>query len=428
MTEHLSPVVIDNYHRQKLTPAELLGVGDHLAVCAECRDSVESVLNYGVAGLYAELVKEAAVNQHLNFEQIATYVDGRLTGEERRMIEDHLASCGECPPLVADLRVFRNEIAPDLDREYRPAEDVPRVPSGSIGKRKAAALPASFSKIPLWVYAPALLLLTVVGWMAWRATTKQATSETPITYVSPAPAPSPSINPASPLPPPEMAPLFIQLNDGDSTLTLDTHGRLAGVDQWPSNYRQLAKDALSNQLVERSPLLAGLNRPGSSLMGGDDRQHFAVIEPAGKVILDDRPLFRWSRLGGATGYVVEVYDEKFNRVASSPLLTSNSWTAPPIARGQVYSWQVKANRNGKYLIAPRPPAPQTKFRILDQVAAAEIERVRRDYASSHLLLGLLYARAGLLTEADHEFRILQEANPNSEVARKLLESVSAQRR
>ncbi len=420
MTEHLLSAQIENYQRQKLTPAELLGVDDHLAECAECRRLVESALSNDAMALYAELAAEAAIGPHLAFEQGAAYVDGLLTGEQRRMIEDHLASCARCAPFTDDLRAFRNEIAPELDREYRPqgmAEGA--APPAGWRDRIVAALPAPFFKIPLLGYAaPALLLLAVAGWWAWRATSKQTPPQ--IVHTSPMPAPSPT---------PEIAPVLVKLNDGGSSLMLDAEGRLASVGGWPPVYQQLAKDALSNQRVERSPLLAGLSRPGSSLMGGDDEgRRFAVIEPAGKVVLTDRPTFRWSRLDGATGYVVEVYDAQFNPAASSPVLTSASWTPPLLARGQVYSWQVKAIRDGQEFIAPRPPAPQAKFRILDQATAAEIARARRDYASSHLLLGLLYARAGLLAEAEQEFRALQKANPDSAVALRLLATVQASRR
>jgi len=420
VTEHLSSAQVANYYWRKLAPAELLGVDDHLAGCAECRRLIESALNNGAPPLYVELAAEAAIGRHLTFDQSAAYVDGLLTGDDRRMIEDHLASCAQCAPLVADLRAFRNEIAPELDREYRPQGNAEEV--AGWRDRIVGALPAPFVKFPLWVYAaPALLLFAVAGWMAWRATPNERRPRIAIT--SPTPAPSPTL---------EIAPVLVQLNDGGSSLTLDAEGRLTGVDGWPSEYRQLAKDALSNQRVEKSPLLAGLSRPGSSLMGGDDQgQRFAAIEPAGRVTLTDRPTFRWSRLNGSAGYVVEVYDAQFNLAASSPPLTGVSWTAPPLARGQVYSWQVKAIRDGQEFIAPRPPAPQARFRILDQGAAAEITRARRDYASSHLLLGLLYARAGLVAEAEQEFRALQKANPdspNAEVAQKLLASASGLRR
>jgi hypothetical protein len=130
---------------------------------------------------------------------------------------------------------------------------------------------------------------------------------------------------------------------------------------------------------------------------------------------------------GATGYVVEVYDEKFNPVISSPQLTDLEWTTI-LQRGKVYSWQVKAIKDGQEVTSPRPPAPQAKFRVLDLARANELAQARRAHASSHLTLGLLYADAGLLPEAEQEFRLLQKTNPNSDLARNLLRQVQALRR
>jgi hypothetical protein len=142
-----------------------------------------------------------------------------------------------------------------------------------------------------------------------------------------------------------------------------------------------------------------------------------------------RPTFRWSRLEGTSAYVVEVYDDKFNLVVASPQLTNNSWSVPrSVARGKVYSWQVKAIKEGQEITSPRPPAPQAKFRILDQAKANELMKARRAYPSSHLALGLLYAEAGLLDEAERELRLLQRANPGSEIARSLLSQIQALRR
>ena len=59
---------------------------------------------------------------------------------------------------------------------------------------------------------------------------------------------------------------------------------------------------------------------------------------------------------------------------------------------------------------------------------AELAAARRAYGSSHLTLGLLYADAGLLREAEQEFRLVQKANPNSDLARNLLRNVQSLRR
>ncbi len=422
MTEHLSQVQLEDWRLRRLAPEELLGADDHLAECQECRGLIASALSNNAVTLYSELATAAAVGAHPTFDQSAAYVDGLLSGEERQSVEDHLASCAQCAPQVADLRAFRNEIAGALDREFRP--ETTATTTGWPTRIKAV-LPAPLFRIPFWVYAsaPALLLLALAWWIAWRATPNGA----PPQFAESAPTPSPSIDLSSPSP--EIAPVIAKLNDGGSSLTLDAKGVLSGVDQWPPDYQQLAREALTAQRIEKSPLLAGLSRPESSLMGGDDAgRGFVVIEPAGKVTLTDRPTFRWSRLAGATGYVVEVYDARFNRVTSSPLLTSLDWTARPLARGQVYTWQVKAIRDGLEVIAPRAPAPDAKFRILDHATADEIARARRDFASSHLLLGVLYARTGLLDEAEQELRRLQTANPDVVIVRRLLANVRALRR
>jgi hypothetical protein len=164
-------------------------------------------------------------------------------------------------------------------------------------------------------------------------------------------------------------------------------------------------------------------------MGSNNKPEFSVLEPTGSVSLTDRPAFRWSEMEGAAGYVVEVYDDQFKLAASSPQLANHSWTIPqPLPRGKIYSWQVKAMKDGQEVTSPRPPAPQAKFRVLDQSKANELARAKRSYPSSHLTLGLLYADAGLLKEAEHEFRLLLRANPNSDLARTLLRQVQSLRR
>ena len=214
-------------------------------------------------------------------------------------------------------------------------------------------------------------------------------------------------------------------------MTLDREGKLSGVDHLPPAYRQMVKRSLTTQRLERSPLLAGLTPSGRTPRSNDDNRDgkFSVIDPVGEVTFSDHPTFRWSPLNGATSYVVEVYDEQFALAATSPQIIDHSWTASQqLKRGGIYSWLVKAVKVGQLFVAPRSPAPPAKFRIPDRAIANELARARRAYASSHLTLGLLYVRAGLIDEAERELRALQKANPNSAIARRLLIQVKAMRR
>ena len=142
-------------------------------------------------------------------------------------------------------------------------------------------------------------------------------------------------------PPVEQAPQvdqvarIAQLNDADGRVTLNQAGQIAGVDQLPPEYRMIVKNALTNQRIEPSPSLKGLARPSSSLMSGDKAGvSFSVIEPAGKVLLTDRPTFRWSDLAGATSYVVEIYDSQLNLVITSSELTGRSMDFVEIPRSR----------------------------------------------------------------------------------------------
>ena len=436
MVEHLTQKQVEDYCQQQLRVAELLSVSDHLDQCEACRRQIETAMNGDAAffALRSELFGEAAeissphlVRAHLSAEQMAGYVDRNMSGKEIQMVADHLTDCEQCALAVDDLHTFRNQIAPSLELEYHPAAvPSPAVPSPAEGwwHRTVASLPSLFRPSPGLAFGAALaiILLAVTGWLIWRA--PQESEPNLEIVVTPAPPSQPE-----PAPEPAQAPVVAQLNDGERQLTLDREGKLSGADDLPPSYQSMLREALTTRRVERSSELKGLTRPPSSLMSTDKQQiEFSVIEPVGIVLMTDRPAFRWSMMEGATGYVVEVYDSKFNLMAASPQLTDLSWTPPALPRGKVYGWQVKATKDGQEFKSPRPPAPQARFRILDRAKANELAKARRAYPSSHLALGLLYAEAGLLREAEQELRALQKANPDSEIARSLLNQVQALRR
>ena len=158
-------------------------------------------------------------------------------------------------------------------------------------------------------------------------------------------------------------------------------------------------------------------------MGGGENAPFKLLEPVAKVIESNQPDFRWQPLAGAASYTVTVYDADFNRVTTSPSLTGTEWRPPQsLPRGAIYSWQVKAMKDGREVVVPEPPAPEARFKVLEQAKAEEIARARRQFAGSHLTLGLLYAQAGMQDKAAQELQALVDANQSSSLARKLLRS------
>jgi hypothetical protein len=160
---------------------------------------------------------------------------------------------------------------------------------------------------------------------------------------------------------------------------------------------------------------------------------FALVSPVATAVLSDRPRFTWKPLAGATAYRVAVFARGFHKVAESVSLQSTEWApSAPLERGQTYAWQV-TSRMGVGEDAPtvRAPAltdPEAKFQVVGAVEAAELESAQREHASAHLLLGILYARAGILDLAEHELAAHVAANPQDPQATALLEKIRAVRR
>lgn len=159
--------------------------------------------------------------------------------------------------------------------------------------------------------------------------------------------------------------------------------------------------------------------------GSSESTPFRLLSPVGVVVESDRPTFKWNAYEGATAYVVKVFDLDFNQVATSLSQTATSWNVPTsLGRGTTYTWQVTASKLGGEVMSPVAPAPQPRFRVLAQDRLNEINKIRTTKPTSHLVLGTLFAQAGLLEEARREFRILLQKNPKSQLMQKLLHEVS----
>jgi hypothetical protein len=89
---------------------------------------------------------------------------------------------------------------------------------------------------------------------------------------------------------------------------------------------------------------------------------------------------------------------------------------------------VTASKDGQEITSPVTPAPRAQFKIVDEETAREINQHRGAHPDSHLALGILYARAGLLDDAEREFQLLLNANPHSDIARTFLNRVRSWKR
>jgi len=109
-----------------LSPAELLSVSDHLAVCETCRQQIEKTLSGDTAflALHSELLGEAAevpsspsTHTDPTSREVSEYVDEMLAAEDLELIN---AAGGKFGLAVDDLLEFRNRIASELGHSYAP--------------------------------------------------------------------------------------------------------------------------------------------------------------------------------------------------------------------------------------------------------------------------------------------------------------------
>jgi hypothetical protein len=225
------------------------------------------------------------------------------------------------------------------------------------------------------------------------------------------------------------APAILALQDGERQITIDANGNFIGLPVATDKFADPIKRSLQTLHLQIPSIPSELKPPKGKLLGPTGDASFSPISPYGSIVFSERPEFRWQPLVNAKSYRVSIYDRQYQKILISDDLSETSWIpSKALARGEIYSWQVTAELNGQEIIAPIPPAPEAKFKVLDAVPAREIEEAKVTAKDSHLLLGILYAEAGLLSDAEKEFLALQSANPKSPVPNALLKQVQTQLR
>jgi hypothetical protein len=419
MPKHLSTRQMSELIARRLAPGELSAAMQHLAECAACREQVNTAHNTEerLAALRAQFITNPGeTERHLNYEQLSGFVDRSLPADERTVVQSHLEACDDCAAEARDFETLWAAIQAD---SVKPALQ-PIWKEKTAWFRKPVFLRLSFAAAGIAVIA----LIIIAGWR--RSATNGQHNE--ITNAGSALSPTPANTTADQMPPAaslSTSETNLALTDHGQRIALDSQGNLTGLPRLPAGYERIVKASLTQQRAPVSPAIAELASSKGTLLGpGDNADAFDLLTPVGKVVLSNRPAFRWRKVARAESYSIVVLDQNLNVVAQGETAAGTSWTPQePLPRDQVLRWQVTARIGEKQLISPVPPRPEARFKILPQAKAAELNRAAMNYANSHLLLGTLYAEAGLMEEAQREFRSLLAENPESRLAQKLLRSV-----
>ena len=450
MTEsHLTEQQIEAYRRRALAAGERGAYDRHLATCAACLRRVvdEPHANIALAALTEALLPTPDEEPfHLSPTELKRYAAGRLDQADSVIFESHLEDCATCRDEARQLVLIGSGKTSPKTVWERFKDSGWRLPS---------LRPAYVGGIAL---ACVCVLLGIL-WLQARFSGGQ-NQPPPSQIAGHAKDQNQSITPSGAeksdrQPPTEAAgsddkrvdveaanrnpaasqqaqtqaapETLVSLVDGSRRVTLDERGNLTGLERLAPSTRREVIATLSGDGLKRPDALGALTAPPINLLDQSAKAStFNLLSPTGKVIVADRPTFRWQPLGGASSYTVSVFDSNFNLVMRSAPQTATQWSPPrPLQRGKIYFWEVAALKDGQEIISPSAPAPRAQFKIVEVEKLAEINRVKRARPDSHLVLGILYARAGLLADAEREFQLLVNANPRSQVAKRLLRRAQA---
>lgn len=405
MAEHLTEQEIEIYRRREDDPDRQITAA-HLAVCQVCLRRVLEPAHSAVAvGALTEAFLPTAGEEpfHLSQSELQNYAAGSITEADKIICESHLEICGECN---AEMRLLTRVPTP---RKLSPTR--------TIWGLTPARLAAAFALIGL------LTLAVLVVWQRSSRSTPQESVKKGLPGIPESALPPDYVAPAPALP--SNLPTVAMVKDNDREISLDQEGKIIGLDGFDESTQRLVKSALAGEGLAKPKVLDDLSSARIKLLdGGPSEVAFQLVGPSGKVITEQRPMLSWRALSGATSYVVGVFDANFNLVAHSPPVSKTKWTVDvPLQRGQSYSWEVTATKDGKEIKSPVAPAPSAQFKVLEADKVNALAKLKQQNPISHLALGLTYARFGLVNEAEAEFRKLLNENPDSAIAKRLLRTV-----
>lgn len=419
MDTHLSSDEIKSYLARTLTRNDFDRVGAHVHDCETCYHSFLGRLQERFP-ILIDLDELAGLQSwHLEGEELAAYLEGRMDELDFECASLHLEECNSCMKKTS--AAFEHSLEyPRLSRSARRnyaltwSRYLPNVQSISSPRLQLtlAAVLVIASMLTLWVLIQP----------------KSA---------SPQVADSSSEETVSPDPLVEQSTASVRTGVGatsDTSQGVDSSMSTPKSVNTNSEEREVKRqqDAMERELIARDlvmpPAIEMLDRTPSITVRGTQAsiQFFTIVHPFATVVGDDCPTFSWTALDGATSYTVSVFDADLHLVKTSEPLNETHWLMPDhLERGIVYTWTVTALKNGQETIAPAAPA-RAEFKILGKSELAELDRLLNK-SRSHAARGVLYAEAGLLEEAEKEFQTHLTLYPADERGKKVLQVVHSWR-
>lgn len=406
MAWHLTTELLAKYRRRECTPEELLQLDDHLRACERCL--AEFSAHFEVTGGLLALTANLQTPEVAGHPNLQAYLSGVLDEIDRELVESHLEFCRACQ----DQKSL-------LESRGRARERL----AGYFGAALDAIRSFEFPVRSPWpTFATGLAMIVLLGAVFWLKPWEQRDAGAELSRRSP----SPDTPQKSPVTPEVVEEPLLAITDNGLRIALTRSGDIRGLEKFSPGMREFLEPVIRTRTIGIPSV--ELSGKSAALMG-DQPGTFRLISPVGRIVDSVRPAFRWQAMTGAVGYTVSIYDPEYHEVAVSPVISETRWTPDlNLRRGQTYLWQVTARFEDREVRAPAPNEPEAMFRVLEGIWAGRIAEARGKYPGSRLLLGSIYAKAGMFEEAERELRELVRSNPESDFARRLLDDVIEARR
>src|SRR5260370_39651451 len=108
MSNHVTAEQIAQYRSKSMPPGDLLAFDRHVAQCGECRTQLASAAR--VATLLSGLETAASAPHHLDYDQMADYVDAKSGEMDREIVESHVELGDRCATELGDLAIFADSM------------------------------------------------------------------------------------------------------------------------------------------------------------------------------------------------------------------------------------------------------------------------------------------------------------------------------
>jgi hypothetical protein len=440
MITHLATEEIENYAKRRSSRPEVSRVNEHLFSCATCYQQFLSVFQtQRKFPIEIDLDELAGLRGwHLQGEELKAYVAGQMDELDRGYANHHLRECAWCREEVGHFSEFTSKLDFYLSRRHAPLEP-PRARSKFFDR--LGTMPVAWNPVRL-AGAAALVLLLISAALLWpvlrtKSQSKDAVLSGQTQEDSSSLARVPSTTQATDTSQPVRTPLPDTNATAGSVIDSKNKSARSNLQVPPIHVspnrrkeeniqREIEASLIAENLVIPS-VIEIFDRTPVVLRGDDNKSEaFKIMSPYSTVISDDQPAFRWTALSGASSYLVSVYDANLKLIETSEPLTETKWLVRnPLKRGGVYTWIVTALKVGKEVLAPTLPA-RAEFKIIERSALVQLNR-RIGRFHSGVVRGAVYAKAGLLDDAEREFQQHLTLYPADEQAKKLLQTVKSWR-